>query len=93
LARDAAEALTATAIVVGVDRSVAAAARCVGAGALVPALRFLQEPALSRATNRALRGRRKLLGALRETGAEAAGVEAPKLEHNGSGVAAWSWRF
>src|SRR5262245_35264433 len=80
LARDVAEALTATALVVGSDRAVAAAKRQLGAAALVPALRFVQEPALTSATNRRLRGNRKLLRAVRNAGAAATGVEAPQVE-------------
>jgi uncharacterized membrane protein YbhN (UPF0104 family) len=80
LARDVAEVLTTTALAVGVDRAVDAARRELGAEALVPALRLMQEPALTSTTNRLLRGNRKLLGTLRDAGAAAAGEEAPELE-------------
>jgi uncharacterized membrane protein YbhN (UPF0104 family) len=80
LARDVAEALTTTALAVGADRAVDAARRELGADALVPAFRFVQEPALTSATNRRLRGNRKLLGAVRDAGAAATGEEAPQLE-------------
>jgi uncharacterized membrane protein YbhN (UPF0104 family) len=80
LGRDVAEALITTALAVGPERAVAAAKRGLGVEALAPALRFVQEPALTYATNRRLRGNRKLLGAIRDAGAAATGEEAPKLE-------------
>jgi len=79
LDRDVASALAAAAIVAGPERTAAAAARVLPAGALVGALPFLQKAALNPMAARSLRGKKGLLTALREQGAAASGVEVPKL--------------
>ncbi len=77
--RDLAAALAACAQVAGPQRTVAAALRVVPVADLAAALPFLQRAALGPAASKALRGRKEVLTALRETGAAAAGVEVPKL--------------
>jgi uncharacterized membrane protein YbhN (UPF0104 family) len=79
LDRDVAAALAAAAIVVGPERSVAAAARVLPTEALVAALPFLLRAALNPVASRSLRGKKVILSGLRERGAETAGVEVPKL--------------
>jgi undecaprenyl-diphosphatase len=80
---DVAELLVATGSLVGEARAVDAAVGVLGRPRLVAALPFLQAGALTR-TTRHLAGDRRgevadLLRRLRETGAEAAGVEPPEL--------------
>ncbi len=79
LNRDMAAALAAVTVAVGPTRSVAAAARSVPSEALVDALPYLQRAALDPQAARALRGKKALLASTREQGAEAVGVEVPKL--------------
>ncbi len=79
LDRDLACALATVALAVGPERAVAAAARRVPTGDLAAALPFLQRAALSPSLARRFRGRKADLAALRERGAETAGVEVPKL--------------
>ncbi len=77
---DRAQLLVTTALVVGNDRAVAVAADALGAEGLAAVLPFLQAPALSRTTRRAIRERKFDLDPLRDLAAKAAGVEVPKLE-------------
>ena len=79
LDRDMAGALAAAVVVVGPERTVAAASRSVPTDVLVGALPFLQRAALDPAASKSLRGRKALLTAVREQGAVEAGVEVPKL--------------
>ncbi len=76
---DLAATLAALALVAGPERTLAAAARIVPTDAVVAALPFLQRAALGPTASRSLRGHKAVLTALREHGAEAAGVEVPKL--------------
>ncbi|HEX6311048.1 MAG TPA: lysylphosphatidylglycerol synthase domain-containing protein [Acidimicrobiia bacterium] len=79
-AEDVAELLVSLAVRVGPERSVAAAARALGAGALVPVLPLLQPTILSSATRREARAHKGLIEAVRAEGARVAGVEEPKLQ-------------
>jgi len=79
LDRDLAAALAATALVAGPERATAAAARTVPSEVMVAALPFLQRAALDPRAARTLRGRKPILAAVREQGAQAAGVEVPEL--------------
>jgi glycosyltransferase 2 family protein len=79
LDRDVAAALATAATVVGPERAVASAARVLPGAALVDALPFLQRAALNPVASRSLRKKKVLLTGLREKGAEATGVEVPKL--------------
>jgi uncharacterized membrane protein YbhN (UPF0104 family) len=79
LNRDMAAALATAAEVAGPERALAAAARRVPTEAVVGALPFLQRAALDSTSSRSLRHKKAVLTALRERGAEAAGVEVPKL--------------
>jgi uncharacterized membrane protein YbhN (UPF0104 family) len=79
LDRDTAAALVAVALVVGPDRAIASAARMVPSDDLVAALPFLQRAALDPKASRSMRGKKSILGALREQGASTAGVTVPKL--------------
>jgi len=79
LDRDVAAALATAATVVGPERAVASAARVLPGEALVDALPFLQRAALNPVAARALRKKKVLLNDLRHRGAEATGVEVPKL--------------
>ena len=79
LDRDVAAALAATSVVVGPATAVASAARVLPEDVLVASLPFLQRAALNPVASRSMRGKKALLSGLREQGAEAAGVEAPKL--------------
>ena len=80
LNRDMAAVLAAAAEVAGPERALAAAGRTVPTEAVVGALPFLQRAALdSDRVPHAPGTRRPTLAALREQGAEAAGVEVPKL--------------
>ncbi|HLN16688.1 MAG TPA: lysylphosphatidylglycerol synthase transmembrane domain-containing protein [Acidimicrobiales bacterium] len=79
LARDVAGALATIALAVGAERAVAAAARVLPHDALASALPHLQRAALDPITSRWLRGKKALLGDLREGGAAAAGVDLPEL--------------
>lgn len=79
LNRDMAAALAATALVVGPERTVAAARRTLPPDALTDALPYLQRAALDTVASRSLRGKKAVLTSVREQGAAAAGVEVPKL--------------
>jgi uncharacterized protein (TIRG00374 family) len=79
LDRDLAGALAATAVTVGAERAAGAAARCLTPEQLEGALRQLQKPALDPLLNRSLRGRRELLGEVRQSAAQAGSIELPKL--------------
>jgi glycosyltransferase 2 family protein len=79
LDRDLASALAATAVAVGAERAADAAARCLEPEMLEGALRQLQKPALDPLLGRSLRGRRGLLGEVRQRAAQAASIELPKL--------------
>jgi uncharacterized membrane protein YbhN (UPF0104 family) len=79
LDRDLAATMAATALVAGPDRAAAAAARTVPTDALVAALPYLQRAALDPVASRTLRGKKALLAHLREAGAQAVGIDVPKL--------------
>ncbi len=79
LDRDAAATLAAVADVAGPERALASAVRSLPTEALVGALPFLQRAALGAMASKSLRGKKAILSALREQGAEASGVEVPKL--------------
>jgi glycosyltransferase 2 family protein len=79
LDRDLAGALAATAAVVGAERAVGAAVRCLTPETLIGALRHLQRPALDPALGRSLRGKRGLLEDVRDQAARSASVDVPKL--------------
>ena len=83
-ARDVAELLASTAVLVGDTRAVEACARVMGPEALAAALPVLQPEALHRDTRNAFKGSRRHLNQrladLRELGARAAGVEPPSLQ-------------
>jgi undecaprenyl-diphosphatase len=79
---DVAELLTSTAVLVGDDRAVAALEAGIGTDALHDVIPMLQQPALTRTTQRMLGGHReagKRLDALRSATAQAAGVDLPEL--------------
>jgi glycosyltransferase 2 family protein len=76
---DLAAALAAVAVRAGVERTAAAAARVLGAGAARGALVHLQRPALDPVTVAALQRRSGLLPQLRAAVAGATGIEVPKL--------------
>jgi glycosyltransferase 2 family protein len=65
LARDTAQLLVATALVVGTDQAVEVAVEAVGPAEVVAAVPYLQPLALPGSTRRAIRGDRSLLAALR----------------------------
>ncbi len=79
LDRDLAATMAATALVAGPERASAAAARVAPVDAVIAALPYLQRAALDPVASRTLRGKKPILAALREHGAEAAGIEVPKL--------------
>ncbi|MBI2706234.1 MAG: flippase-like domain-containing protein [Actinobacteria bacterium] len=79
ISRDIAEALVATALIVGPERAVAGATDVLGAARLERALPFLQPAALGSATRQALRHQRHFLGELRVAASRAAGVDEPEL--------------
>lgn len=77
---DVAQLLADTAVAVGVDRAVTAAAAGLGTDRLAAAVPFLQPVALTGPTRRALRGRRELVGELRDrVSAQAPTVPAEPL--------------
>jgi uncharacterized membrane protein YbhN (UPF0104 family)/tRNA A-37 threonylcarbamoyl transferase component Bud32 len=76
---DRAEVLAATAAVVGVDRSLAAATAALGTKGLAELLPLVQSAALTRPTRHALKGADLKPKALRAAVAEAAAVEVPEL--------------
>jgi glycosyltransferase 2 family protein len=75
--RDLAAAVAAAAVVVGVERTVAAARKVLDAEAVTALLPHLQRSTLSPSTNRLARA--QMLASLREALAVAFGVEVPKL--------------
>jgi uncharacterized membrane protein YbhN (UPF0104 family) len=77
---DRARLLVTTALIVGDDRAVGAALERLGADGLSEMLPFIQPAALSRSTQRMLKGAEVDLDALREHAAGAAGIDPPKLE-------------
>ena len=79
LDRDMACALGALGIAVGADRTVSAARRALPPEVLASALPFLQRAAFPRSLARQFHGNKALLAEFRDLGAEAAGVEVPKL--------------
>ncbi|HKE76098.1 MAG TPA: lysylphosphatidylglycerol synthase transmembrane domain-containing protein [Acidimicrobiales bacterium] len=81
LARDTAQLLVATALVVGTDQAVEVAVEAVGPADVVAAVPYLQPLALPGSTRRALRGEqgRGLLGALRDRIEDLTGSSAPPL--------------
>jgi uncharacterized membrane protein YbhN (UPF0104 family) len=79
LDRDLAATMAAAALVAGPDQAAAAAARTVPTEALVAALPYLQRAALDPVASRTLRGKKALLAQLREAGAQAVGIDVPKL--------------
>jgi uncharacterized protein (TIRG00374 family) len=79
LDRDLAGTLAVVANQVGAARAVASARRILGAEALAATLPHLRRASLDPAAARELRGKKQLLADVRAAGAEAAGVEAPKL--------------
>jgi uncharacterized membrane protein YbhN (UPF0104 family)/membrane-associated phospholipid phosphatase/tRNA A-37 threonylcarbamoyl transferase component Bud32 len=82
LALDVAELLASTAVVVGAKRAVDAAVGTLGASAIVPSLPLLQPLALSSNTRHGYRKREHhgQLDQLRDTAADAVGVEHVQLE-------------
>ena len=80
LRTDLAQLLVSCSLTLGVDRTVDAAVRALGADAVASALGRLQRQTLSGATSTALKGRPGLLEELRTTVADRCGVEVPPLE-------------
>jgi undecaprenyl-diphosphatase len=79
LARDTAQLLVATAVVVGTDEAVDAAVEAVGPAEVIAAVPYLQPLALPGTTRRALRGDSGLLKALRDRIEDMTGSAAPPL--------------
>jgi len=79
LDRDLASAIAAAAVVVGAERSAAAASRCLSADVLTGVLRHLRSAGLDPILVRDLRGHKKLLDQVREQAARAESIEVPKL--------------
>jgi uncharacterized membrane protein YbhN (UPF0104 family) len=77
--RDLAGALAATAVAAGAERAAASAVRSLNREQLSGALRQLHRQALDPAVGRSLRGKRSLLGDVRERAAEGASIDVPKL--------------
>lgn len=77
--RDLAAAIGAAAVVVGVDRVVAAAHRVLDAGTVQAVLTQMQRSTLDPVTVRMARSHKDFLKSLRESLAKAFGVEVPKL--------------
>lgn len=77
--RDAAAAVAAVAVVIGVERAVAATCRVFDTDTIRAVLTRLQRSALDPETERAARGQKGFLRTLRESLAAEAGVEVPKL--------------
>jgi len=76
---DVAAALAAMAIKVGAERTIASASRVLPENVLAKALPRLQAAALDAVSARNLHGKKPLLEDLRTRGAEATGVDVPKL--------------
>jgi glycosyltransferase 2 family protein len=79
LARDRAELLASTSVAVGADRSVAAAARIMGAESIATALAWVQPLALSSATRTQI-GKSEKYAELRKAASAVVGVEEVKYE-------------
>ena len=81
LHRDVAAAMCSMAIVVGADRTAAAAVSQLGKEVVADALPYLQSPALPTSLSVSLRSKhqKSLLKELRESGAKLVGVDVPKL--------------
>ncbi|MBV8463204.1 MAG: UPF0104 family protein [Acidimicrobiales bacterium] len=79
LDRDVAAALATAALSVGPVEAARTAARVVPLDALAAALPFVQKAALDTEAQRALRGQKAVLSAVRSEGAAAGGVDVPKL--------------
>jgi glycosyltransferase 2 family protein len=79
LDRDLAGAMAATAVAVGAARSARAAARCLPPEILRGALGQLHRPTLDPVLRRQVRGKKALLQDLRQSAAQAASIEVPKL--------------
>jgi uncharacterized membrane protein YbhN (UPF0104 family) len=79
LAADRAQVLVATALAAGPGRAASAALAALGPDALAQVLPLLQPAAVQRQTRHAIRDQDWDLDDLRKAGAEAAGVELPKL--------------
>lgn len=79
LDRDLGCALSALTLAAGAERVIKSTIRCLPGEVTAAALPFLQRAALSPSLSRQFRGRKDLLDSLRKLGAEAAGVEVPKL--------------
>ena len=77
--RDLAAAVAVAAVVVGVDRTVAAVRRVLDAGMVRSVLTQLQRSTLDPVTERLARSQKGFLGSLRQALAAAMGVEVPKL--------------
>jgi len=79
LDRDMAGAMAAMAVAVGTERAADAAARSLTPEMLGGALRQLNKPALDPAVGRSLRGKRGLLGDVRQRAAQAKSIDVPEL--------------
>lgn len=79
LDRDLAAAIATLSIVVGPERAGAAAARCLPAEVLEPALRHLRRAGLGSRLASQLRGRARELDEVRQVAADAEGIEVPDL--------------
>jgi glycosyltransferase 2 family protein len=79
VALDRVELLSTTAALVGVDRALTAAEEVLGHEGMADLLSFLEPAAVSAAARKEIGDRKDLLKALREAGAERAGVDAPTL--------------
>jgi uncharacterized membrane protein YbhN (UPF0104 family) len=77
---DQAQLLVATALIVGNERAVSAAAEVLGAAGIADVLPFLQPAALDRAARRSLRERGLDVDDLRKIAAQHAGMDPPALE-------------
>jgi uncharacterized membrane protein YbhN (UPF0104 family) len=77
--RDVASAMAALALVIGSERTAAAADRCLTADELVGALRHLRRAGLDSVLASELRGKKELLEDLRAKAAQAKGVDVPEL--------------
>ena len=79
LDRDVADAMVSAALVAGMDATIDAVLRTLGAEPLAASLPHLQPGALSHANRARLRHRKKALDHLRDTAAERLGVPSPEL--------------
>ncbi|MDQ4145972.1 MAG: flippase-like domain-containing protein, partial [Actinomycetota bacterium] len=85
---DASELLASLALLAGVERAVASAARVAGRDVIAATLPFLQPFGLVPATRKQMRSKPGLLSELRAAAARTAGVQAPPLEP----LIRWRWR-